>query len=133
MPRRLPVRPAKLIGNLFVLFVILVISFIYYVYVAIVWGPKTISNHYTYTKHQYLIYLYRQLIRDGDISFLSFVFRAASMVLLLSNDYRSWLGACVLGFPFRRSWEQKKKILLNVQRIQTRKMSSLFSMQQMCT
>lgn len=44
MPRRLPVRPAKLIGNLFVLFVILVISFIYYVYVAIVWGPKTISN-----------------------------------------------------------------------------------------
>ena len=48
MPRRLPVRPAKLIGNLFVLFVIMVISFIYYVYVGIVWGPKTISKFYLF-------------------------------------------------------------------------------------
>ena len=45
MPRRLPVRPAKLIGNLFVLFVLMVISLLYYTYVFIVWGPKTISNY----------------------------------------------------------------------------------------
>jgi len=46
MPRRLPVRPAKLIGNLFVLFVMLVISMIYYTYVGIVWGPRIMSNLY---------------------------------------------------------------------------------------
>ena len=40
MPRRLPVRPAKIIGNLFVLFVLLVIGLIYYTYVALVWGPR---------------------------------------------------------------------------------------------
>jgi hypothetical protein len=46
MPRRLPVRPAKLIGNLFVLFVLLVITLIYYTYVGIVWGPRIMSNHF---------------------------------------------------------------------------------------
>lgn len=40
MPRRLPVRPAKIIGNLFVLFVLLVISLIYYVYVVMIFGPR---------------------------------------------------------------------------------------------
>ena len=40
MPRRLPVRPAKIVGNLFVLFVILVKSFVYYSYVFLVWGPR---------------------------------------------------------------------------------------------
>lgn len=44
MPRRLPVRPAKLVGNLFVLFVLLVISLIYYTYVVIIWGPRSINN-----------------------------------------------------------------------------------------
>ena len=45
MPRRLPVRPAKIIGNLFVLFVMLVISLIYYTYVGVVWGPRIMSKH----------------------------------------------------------------------------------------
>ena len=44
MPRRLPVRPAKLIGNLFVLFVLIVIAFIYYTYVVVVWGPKAVGK-----------------------------------------------------------------------------------------
>lgn len=44
MPRRLPMRPAKLIGNLFVLFVLLIISMIYYTYVCILWGPRLLSN-----------------------------------------------------------------------------------------
>jgi palmitoyltransferase ZDHHC2/15/20 len=44
MPRRLPVRPAKIIGNLFVLFVLIVISTIYYTYVGVVFGPKIIGN-----------------------------------------------------------------------------------------
>jgi hypothetical protein len=46
MPRRLPVRPAKLIGNLFVLFVILVISVIYYTYVILIWAPRIISKYH---------------------------------------------------------------------------------------
>jgi ammonia channel protein AmtB len=45
MPRRLPVRPAKLIGNLFVLFVLLVITFVYYTYVIVVWGPRSMSKY----------------------------------------------------------------------------------------
>jgi len=47
MPRRLPVRPAKIIGNLFVLFVLLVIGLIYYTYVFVIWGPRAVSkfNH----------------------------------------------------------------------------------------
>ena len=46
MPRRLPVRPAKIIGNLFVLFVIGIISFIYYTFVFIVWGPRSIGKYH---------------------------------------------------------------------------------------
>jgi hypothetical protein len=44
MPRRLPCRPAKLIGNLFVLFVMLVIASVYYAYVFVVWGPRTLGS-----------------------------------------------------------------------------------------
>ena len=44
MPRRLPVRPAKLVGNLFVLFVLILIALVYYTYVFIVWGPRTVSK-----------------------------------------------------------------------------------------
>lgn len=44
MPRRLPVRPAKIIGNLFVLFVLIVIGTIYYTYVGVVFGPQLIGK-----------------------------------------------------------------------------------------
>ena len=40
MPRRLPVRPAKIIGNFFVLFVLIVIGVIYYAFVFEIWGPR---------------------------------------------------------------------------------------------
>ena len=40
MPRRLPVRPAKVFGNFFVLIVLCLMSFIYYTTVVIVWVPK---------------------------------------------------------------------------------------------
>ncbi len=46
MPRRLPLRPAKIVGNLFVLFVLIVISTIYYTYVWVVWGPKIEEDLY---------------------------------------------------------------------------------------
>lgn len=45
MPRRLPVRPAKIIGNLFVLFVLTVIGTIYYTYVFMIWGPRLVGTY----------------------------------------------------------------------------------------
>jgi hypothetical protein len=38
------VRPAKIIGNLFVLFVLIVISTVYYTYTAVVFGPKLLGT-----------------------------------------------------------------------------------------
>jgi len=46
MPRRLPLRPAKIVGNLFVLFVLIVISTIYYTYVVEVWGPRIMGKNF---------------------------------------------------------------------------------------
>jgi len=43
MPRRLPVRPGKILGNVFVLLVALVMSFIYYTYV-LVWVPRAYNS-----------------------------------------------------------------------------------------
>jgi len=43
MPRRLPVRPGKILGNVFVLLVALVMSFIYYTY-AQVWAPRAYNS-----------------------------------------------------------------------------------------
>ena len=40
MPRRLPVRPAKVFGNFFVLIVLSVIALVYYTSVVVVWAPK---------------------------------------------------------------------------------------------
>ena len=44
MPRRLPIRPAKIIGNLFVLLIVLVMGTIYYAYTFLVWLPKVKSK-----------------------------------------------------------------------------------------
>lgn len=49
MPRRLPVRPAKVFGNFFVLIVLSLMAFIYYVNVFINWLPKAqASSKYNY-------------------------------------------------------------------------------------
>jgi len=40
MPRRLPVRPAKVFGNFFVLIVLCIMGFIYYMFVVTLYGPK---------------------------------------------------------------------------------------------
>lgn len=45
MPRRLPVRPAKVFGNFFVLLVLSVIALIYYTFVVIVWAPRLDSKY----------------------------------------------------------------------------------------
>ena len=40
MPRRLPVRPAKVLGNLFVLVALSMMGFIYYMFVFILYAPR---------------------------------------------------------------------------------------------
>ena len=47
MPRRLPVRPQVIIGNMFVVLVFWLIGFIYYAYTFLVWLPK-IEGKYSY-------------------------------------------------------------------------------------
>ena len=44
MPRRLPVRPAKVFGNFFVLFVLCVMALVYYTYVFVIWAPKAVND-----------------------------------------------------------------------------------------
>ena len=103
MPRRLPVRPAKLIGNLFVLFVLMVISFIYYVYVVVVWAPKIISNYFKIFNIMSANFsTCRQPIRDGIASIFPFVFCSADMVIFPGYDNRPRAGASFLGISFGR-------------------------------
>lgn len=40
MPRRLPVRPAKVFGNFFVLVVLALMGLIYYTFVFVIYAPK---------------------------------------------------------------------------------------------
>lgn len=44
MPRRLPLRPAKVAGNLFVMVLMIFIGTVYYTYTIVVWGPKTTAK-----------------------------------------------------------------------------------------
>lgn len=46
MPRRLPVRPAKVFGNFFVLIVLSVMALIYYSFVFVLYGPRAESKSY---------------------------------------------------------------------------------------
>jgi palmitoyltransferase ZDHHC2/15/20 len=46
MPRRLPLRPAKVAGNIFVMVLFSFIGFIYFVYAVKCWGPKLQSTNY---------------------------------------------------------------------------------------
>jgi len=49
MPRRLPVRPAKILGNFFVLFILFIIFFIYYSFVIVTWGPRANGKYTIYS------------------------------------------------------------------------------------
>jgi len=44
MPRRLPVRPAKVFGNFFVLIVLTIMFYIYYVTMIVIFGPRAQSK-----------------------------------------------------------------------------------------
>jgi len=44
MPRRLPVRPAKVFGNFFVLIVLCLMAVVYYTFVFVIFGPRAESK-----------------------------------------------------------------------------------------
>lgn len=46
MPRRLPVKPDRFIGNLFILLVFLTLLLVYYAVVVQVLGPKFLSSNF---------------------------------------------------------------------------------------
>ena len=50
MPRRLPVRPQVIIGNIFVVLVSWVIGVIYYAYTFLVWLPKAEGKSFCLTE-----------------------------------------------------------------------------------
>ena len=128
MPRRLPVRPAKVFGNFFVLIVLSMISFIYYTYVFIVWGPRADSKSTFFNR--LISQIFRRQSGAGAANILSCHIHNASLVILLSDDDRPRPSACILGLPSGRQREQAKEILFNVQRLQTREMPSLLCLQQ---
>ena len=45
MPRRLPVRPAKVFGNFFVLIVLTLMGLIWYTFVILIWMPRTSKSN----------------------------------------------------------------------------------------
>ena len=51
MPRRLPVRPAKVFGNFFVLIVLCLMSLIYYTTTFVVWIPKAKSKYFDFNSN----------------------------------------------------------------------------------
>jgi len=77
------VRPAKIIGNLFVLIVLIVISTIYYTYVGVVFGPKIIGR----LQLILMICLFRKLSDNGNACILPFAICDACLVLFPSDDY----------------------------------------------
>lgn len=64
MPRRLPVRPAKILGNFFVLFILFVIFFVYYAFVFVTWGPR--ANGKSITPHSLPTMAGQRQLWDGD-------------------------------------------------------------------
>ena len=96
MPRRLPVRPAKVFGNFFVLIVLCLMSFIYYVFIFLIYGPKA-QRKYLLPTHLFL----RGPKVDSTLNRLQFPVSNARVVFLPNDDDRSRAGSCVLGFPSR--------------------------------
>jgi len=81
MPRRLPVRPAKVFGNFFVLIVLCLMSFIYYTFVIVNFGPKA------QRKSACPLTLYRGLKMDPAFNRLQLFLFHACLVVFLDNDH----------------------------------------------
>lgn len=134
MPRRLPVRPQVIIGNIFVVLVSWVIGVIYYAYVFLVWLPKAEGKFWAKIANvtNDLALCYRWL-EDcfTPVNFPLPLFHARVVVYTI-NDYWPRASACVLGLPLGRSREQETQVLSDVQHFQAWAMPSLLFMQSVC-
>ena len=72
MPRRLPVRPAKVFGNFFVLIVLCLMALIYYTFVFIIFGPRAESK-LLFLFHLHTYFEYSSML---TIYFLNFIRRS---------------------------------------------------------
>lgn len=93
MPRHLPIRPAKIIGNLFVLIVLSYIASVYYIYVFILWGPQAESK---------FIHNSRILASPDRSCILPHIIHHVVVVVFPVNADRPRTSARVLGLPPRR-------------------------------
>ena len=115
MPRRLPVRPQVIIGNIFVVLVSWVIGIIYYAYVFLVWLPKAEGKFMK--SMPYLMHIIpsiackltrfycvddRQLEDRGSPIRFPHHFLHAGLVVHTEYDDRSRPSASFLGFPSGR-------------------------------
>lgn len=81
MPRRLPVRPAKVFGNFFVLIVLCLMSLIYYTNVFIVWAPRAYCKYiFFYPK----FIRYKCFIADNRVIALLIVYNILFVMLVWS-------------------------------------------------
>ena len=97
MPRRLPVRPAKLIGNLFVLAALSLIFLVYYVYVGLIMGPKLMGKRSFTSPKQLSNFLNRQSSCNSELVGVPLAVYFLSLVLFPGDDNRPWAGASFLG------------------------------------
>lgn len=81
MPRRLPLRPAKVAGNLFVMFLFCFIAFVHYTYVFRVWAPKILC------KFGNALIRYREQPAGGCTICVSHFIHHACMVTHPIHDY----------------------------------------------
>ena len=81
MPRRLPVRPQVIMGNVFVVLVSAVIGIIYYAYVFLVWLPKAESK---FISHNLTIFLVIFATDDWRVVLLLSVFHVLFFMLVWS-------------------------------------------------
>ena len=126
MPRRLPVRPQVIIGNIFVVLVSWVIGIIYYAYVFLVWLPKAEGKFMK--SMPYLMHIIpsiackltrfycddRQLEDRGSPISVPHHFLHAGLVIHSEYDNRSRSSTSVLGIPSGRPREQATPLLPHV-------------------
>ena len=90
-------RPAKLIGNLFVLAALSLIFLVYYVYVGLIMGPKLMGKGYFSSSKQLSNFLNRQSSSDSELVGVPRAVYFLSLVVFPGDDNRPWAGASLLG------------------------------------
>lgn len=90
-------RPAKLIGNLFVLAALSLIFLVYYVYVGLIMGPKLMGKLENSPSFLKTNSLNRQSPGNSELDSFPRAVHLFDLVLLPGDDHRPWTSASLLG------------------------------------